>query len=84
LLEICNKTYHGDIPKIWLRGGIKLIPKKGDLGVTYREITLLAIAAKIFLDKLVRERHRKSMDCTSKNGHNMEIQYANSIESRIL
>ena len=27
ILEVCNKTYHSDVPKIWLRGGIKP-PKK--------------------------------------------------------
>ena len=31
LLEVCNKTYHGDVPKIWLRGGIKPLPKKAIL-----------------------------------------------------
>ena len=47
LLEICNKTFHGDVPGIWLRGGILPSPKKGDLGVTgdYREITLSPVGA---------------------------------------
>ena len=40
LLEICNKTFHGDVPGIWLRGSILPFPKKGDFGVTgdYHEI----------------------------------------------
>ena len=28
LLEICNKTFHGDAPGIWLGGGILPFPKK--------------------------------------------------------
>ena len=28
LLEICNKTLHGDVPGTWLRGGIQPFPKK--------------------------------------------------------
>ena len=50
LLEICNKTFHGDVPGIWLRGGILPFPKKGDLGVTgdYREITLSPAGAKVY------------------------------------
>ena len=50
LLEICNKPYHGDIPKICLTGGTKPIPKKVDLGITsnYRGITLTSVAAKVY------------------------------------
>ena len=33
LLQICNKTFHGDFSKIWLRGAIKPLPKKRNLGV---------------------------------------------------
>ena len=41
-----QKTYHGDVPEIWRKGGILPLPKKGELGQTtnYRGITLTAAA----------------------------------------
>ena len=49
-MEICNKTIHGDVPGIWLRGGILPFPEKGDLGITsnYRGITLSPAGAKVY------------------------------------
>lgn len=63
LLEVCNKTYHGDVPKIWLHGGIKPLPKKGDLGVAsnYRGITLTAVAAKIY-NRMLLNRLKPHID----------------------
>ncbi|KAG1678569.1 putative elongator complex protein 3 [Nymphon striatum] len=42
LLQVCNKTFHGDKPKIWGKSGLVPLPKKGDLGYTknYRGISL--------------------------------------------
>ena len=59
LLEICNKTFQGDVPCIWLRGGILPIPKKGDLGVTsnYRGITLSPAGAKVY-NRMILNRIR--------------------------
>ena len=50
LLEICNKTFHGDAPGIWLWDGILPILKYRDLGVTsnYRGITLSPAGAKVY------------------------------------
>ena len=63
LLIICNKTYHGDVPDAWVKGGIIPFPKKGDLGKTsnYRGITLTAIAAKIY-NRMLLNRIRPHID----------------------
>lgn len=63
LLEVCNKTYHGEAPNIWLKGGILPFPKKGDLGITtnYRGITLSAVAAKIY-NKMLLNRLKPHID----------------------
>ena len=63
LLEICNKTFHGDVPGIWLRGGILPSPKKGDLGVTgdYREITISPVGAKVY-NRMILNRVRPLLD----------------------
>ena len=59
LLTIHNKTYHGDAPGIWVKGGILPFPKKDDLGITsnYRGITLSEVAAKIY-NKMLLNRLR--------------------------
>ena len=63
LLDICIKTYHGDPPSYWLRGGIRPIPKKGDLGLAnnYRGITLTSAAAKIY-NRMLLNRLRPHLD----------------------
>ena len=50
--QICNKTFHGDVPGIQLRGGILPFPKKEDLDVTsnYRGIPLSQLALKCTID----------------------------------
>ena len=50
LLEICNKTFHGDVPGIWLWDGILPILKHRHLGITsnYRGITLSPAGAKMY------------------------------------
>ena len=59
LLDICNKTFNGDRPKIWLKSGIIPLPKKGDLVDTgnYRGISLTVTAAKIY-NKILLDRMR--------------------------
>ena len=71
LLEICNKVYHGDVPKIWLCGAIKPIPKKGDLGVpaNYRGITLSAVAAKIY-NRMLLNRIKPHIDAKLRRNQN--------------
>ena len=63
LLTICNKTYHGDAPVIWRKGGIIPTPKKGNLGMTnnYRGITLTMVAAKIY-NSMMLNRLRPHLD----------------------
>ena len=63
LLETCNKTFHGDVPGIWLRGGILPFPKKGDLGVTsnYLGITLSPAGAKVY-NRMILNRIRLHLD----------------------
>ena len=63
LSEICNKTFHGDVPGIWLRGGILPFPKKGDLGVTsnYSGITLSPAGAKVY-NRMILNRIRPHLD----------------------
>ena len=50
LLDVCNKTLHGDKADIWVRSGLVPLPKKGNLGYAdqYRGISLSVIAAKIY------------------------------------
>ena len=72
LLEICNKTFHGDFPGIWLRGGILPFSKKGDLGITsnYRGITLSPAGAKMY-NRMILNRIRPHLDpklCINQNG----------------
>ena len=72
LLEICNKTLHGDIPGNWLRDGILPFPKKGDLGVTSnsRGTTLSTAGAKVRI-RMILNRIRPHLDpklCTTQNG----------------
>ena len=54
---------HGDVPHIWLQGGILPFPKKGDLGVpsNYRGITLSPTAAKIY-NRMILYRIRPHLD----------------------
>ena len=63
LLEICNKTFHGDVPGIWLQSGILPFPKKGDLGVTsnYCGITLSPAGAKVY-NRMILNRIRPHLD----------------------
>ena len=63
LLEICNKTFHGDVPGIWLQSGILPFPKKGDLGATsnYRRITLSPADAKVY-NRTILNRIRPHLD----------------------
>ena len=63
LLDVCNRTFNGDRPEIWVKSGLVPIPKKGDLGVTgnYRGISLTVIAAKIY-NKILLNRIRKHLD----------------------
>ena len=63
LSEICNKTFHGDVPGIWLRGGILPFPKKGDLGVTsnYHGITVSPAGAKVY-NRMILNRIRPHLD----------------------
>ena len=63
LLEICNKTFHGDVPGIWLRGGILPIPKKEDLGVTsnYPGIILSPAGSKVY-NRMILNRIRPHLD----------------------
>ena len=60
---MCNRTFNGDRPEIWVKSGLVPIPKKGDLGVTgnYRGISLTVIAAKIY-NKILLNRIRKHLD----------------------
>ena len=59
LSEICNKTFHGDVPGIWLQGGILPIPKKGDLGITsnYCRITVSPAGAKVYNRMILNRIH---------------------------
>ena len=63
LSENCNKTFHGDVPGICLRGGTLPIPKKGDLGVTsnYRRITVSPAGAKVY-NRMILNRIRPHLD----------------------
>ena len=63
LLNVCNKTFHGDKPKIWGKSGLKPLPKKGDLGNTgnYRGISLTVIASKIS-NKMLLQRIRPHLE----------------------
>ena len=63
LLDVCNRTFNGDRPDIWVKSGLVPIPKKGDLGITgnYRGISLTVIAAKIY-NKIILNRIRKHLD----------------------
>ena len=72
LLIVSNKTYHGNAPNLWLKGGILPFPKKGDLSKTanYRGITVTAVAAKIY-NKMLLNRIRPHVDPllrTNQNG----------------
>ena len=57
LLDVCNRTFHGDKPEIWGKSGLKPLPKKGDLGLpeNYRGISLNVIASKIY-NKMLLQR----------------------------
>ena len=63
LLDICNKTFNGDRPNIWVKSGIIPLAKKGDLGDTgnYRVISLTITAAKIY-NKILLDRIRPHLD----------------------
>ena len=63
LLDICNKTFNGDRPNIWVKSGIIPLPKKGDLGDTgnYLGISLTVTAAKIY-NKILLDRIRPHLD----------------------
>ena len=63
LLEVCNKTFHGDAPDIWRKGGLLPFPKKGNLAYTknYRGITLSAVASKIY-NKMLLNRMKPFLD----------------------
>ena len=63
LLDVCNKTFNGDRPDIWVKSGIVPLPKKGDLGITdnYRGISLTVTAAKIY-NKILLDRIRPYLD----------------------
>ena len=62
-MEICNKTFHRDVPFIWLRGGILPFLKKGDLGITsnYRWINLSPAGAKVY-NRMILNRIRPHLD----------------------
>ena len=63
LFDICNKTFNGDRPNIWVKSGIIPLPKKGDLGDTgnYLGISLTVTAAKIY-NKILLDRIRPHLD----------------------
>ena len=69
LLVICNKTYHGDVPEMWRKGGILPLPKKGNLRMTanYRGITLSAVAAKFYNRMLLNRFHPHLEPLLTKN-----------------
>ena len=71
LLLVCNKTFHGEAPEFWLRGGILPFPKKGNLGITanYRGITLTAVAGKVY-NKMLLNRLKPHLDPLLRNNQN--------------
>ena len=71
LLDVCNKTYNGDKPNIWVKSGIVPFPKKGNLGITanYRGISLTATAAKIY-NKMLLHRIRPHIEPIIRNNQN--------------
>ena len=63
LLDVCNRTFNGDRPNMWVKSGLVPLPKKGDLGDTgnYRGISLTVTAAKIY-NKILLNRIRPYVD----------------------
>ena len=77
LLEVCNKTFHGDAPDIWRKGGLLPFPKKGNLAYTknYRGITLSAVASKIY-NKILLNRMKPFLDPLLRKNQNGSDQVA--------
>ena len=63
LLEVCKTTLIGGRAKIWVKGGIMLLLKNGDVGDTgnYCGISLTVVATKIY-NILLLERIRSHLD----------------------
>ena len=71
LLDVCNKTLHGDKADIWVRSGLVPLPKKENLGYAdqYRGISLSVIAAKIY-NKMLLFRIRPNIEPILRNNQN--------------
>ena len=65
------KTYHRNIPDMWLKGAILPFPKKGDLGSAsnYRGITMMAVGAKLY-NRMLLDRLRPHTDPKLRNNQN--------------
>ena len=71
LLDVCNKTFNGDKPNIWVKSGIVPFPKKGELSLTtsYRDINLTTTSAKIY-NKMLLQRIRPYVEPILRNNQN--------------
>ena len=71
LLDVCNKTLHGDKADIWVKSGLVPLPKKGNLGYAdqYRGISLSVIAAKMY-NKMLLFRIRPHIEPILRNNQN--------------
>ena len=71
LLDVSNRTLHGDKADIWVRSGLVPLPKKGNLGYAdqYRGISLPVIETKIY-NKMLLFRIRPHIKPILRNNQN--------------